>query len=194
MCVAVVECAHCPCVEALGRARIRKHGPWRRVGAITGRYSHCHIRVLTGCSQGTHRSQRRSRYISRRGQAYGSGVGRAWVERRSSESSRAAGAGLGSRRGYARSARRKCSMAAQHTQAACASDGLARARGAGGRRVVGVRSAPSRHAAQRRLLAFHVRDHAAQRDQEAEHDARAEQQAHEIVEPACTGRGGGRCA
>ena len=101
VCVAVVECAHCPCVEALGRARIRKHGPWRRVGAITGRYSHCHIRVLTGCSQGTHRSQRRSRYISRRGQAYGSGVGRAWVERRSSESSRAAGAGLGSRRGYA---------------------------------------------------------------------------------------------
>ena len=71
-------------------------------------------------------------------------------------------------------------MAAQHAQAVRASGGLARARGAGGRWAVGVRPAPSRHAAQRHPLAVHVRHHAALHDQEAEPAARTTEEGFQL--------------
>ena len=85
-------------------------------------------------------------------------------------------------------------MAAQHAQALRSSGGLARARGAGGRRAVRVRSAPSRRAAQRHLLAIRVRDHLALLGQEVEQGALVVEGAHEKAVPVSAGRGSGQRA
>ena len=120
------------------------------------------------------------KHDSWRGQAHVTIAGRAWVERGSSECSSAAGAGLGL----------VCTPRATQVQhggiahtALRASGGLARARGAGGRRAVGVRTAPPRRAVQRHLLAIHVRDHAALHEQEAEQGALVVEEAHEKAVP-----------